>query len=69
MKNNYITVNINHVTSINYCCSEIMASVMDLTDKQYNKLFRELCKILKTTPKEMSKRIVNNTLLGSGVIK
>lgn len=62
-------INITHVQTINYCCSEIMASVMELNDAEYDKLFSALCRILKSTPKKMNKQVIDNALLGSGAKK
>lgn len=60
---------VDHNSAINYCCTEIMSSVPELNDKQYDQLFKSLCKLLKKTPKVMNEEIYDNDRMGSPVIK
>ena len=56
---------VDQSSTINFCCAEIMASVVELNDKQYNQLFKALCKILKKSPKEMTEAVRVNNFSGS----
>lgn len=56
---------VERCTSVNYCCSEIMSSVVEMSDRQYVKLFNSLCDILKKSPYDMNREIKNHMMGGS----
>lgn len=69
MKTNKHDKIVDHNSAINYCCTEIMSSVSELNDEQYNQLFKSLCKLLKKTPSVINEEIYGNVRMGSPVIK